>query len=287
MKLKKISLSVPHIIVLALAAVALIAETVFLFSFSYAPLWQVFVPVAVGLLGGAALLLFAGSIRGTAWLSALALAADVLFMNEHGVLGLWIVAVPAVVCILANIVLLDVAATKETVRKFIVSLKRNPSLIPLVMLFVSFLLYSLNLTDMSDTTAKIQGKGMGLCQFAIMLLSLLSMVCMLNAFPRRKKPNIPMIVLMFVMFGIIIYCNIHYSNAVLNALYRPESPIQLNDTTRYIANAYNMLGTHMILVIITAALVALLPVYSKLLKKINTSIAVDDNGQMAQIEINE
>ena len=176
---------------------------------------------------------------------------------------------------------------KEFFRKKIVSLKRNPSIIPLLVLLVSFILYSFNLTVVSNTTAKIQGAGMGLAQFCIMLFSLLSMLCMLNAFPRRKKPNIPMIVLMFVMFGIIIYCNIHYSNAVLNALYRPESPIQLNDTTRYIANAYNMLGTHMILVIITAALVALLPVYSKLLKKINTSIAVDDNGQMAQIEINE
>ena len=38
---------------------------------------------------------------------------------------------------------------------------------------------------------------------------------------------------------------------------------------------------------ITAALVALLPVYSKLLKKINTNVAVEDNGEMAQIEIDD
>jgi len=176
---------------------------------------------------------------------------------------------------------------KEMIRKMIVSLKRNPSIIPLGMLFIAFLYYSLNLTNMSDTTAKIQGMGMGLSQFCIMLFSLLSLVCMLNAFPRRKKPNILMIVLMFVMFAIIIYCDIHYTNAVMAALSRPENPIVLSKETQYIANAYNMLGTHMIMVIVSAALVVLLPVYSKLLRKINTSVEVEGNDAMAEIELND
>lgn len=176
---------------------------------------------------------------------------------------------------------------KEFFRKKIVYLKRNPSIIPLLVLFASFLLYSLNLTDMSDTTAKIQGAGMGLAQFCIMLFSLLSLLCMLNSFPRRKKPNIPMLVLMFCMFAIIIYCDIHYRTGVMAALTRAESPIKLEKATEYIAKAYNMLNTHMILIGTSAALVVLLPVYSKLLKKINTSVAVEDNGAMAQIEIND
>ena len=176
---------------------------------------------------------------------------------------------------------------KEFFRKKIVSLKRNPSIIPLLVLLASFLLYSLNLTDMSDTTAKIQGAGMGLSQFCIMLFSILSMVCMLNAFPRRKKPNIPMLAVMFLMFAVIIYCDIHYCNGIMAALNRAESPIKLEKATEYIAKAYNMLGTHMMLIGVSAALVVLLPVYSKLLKKINTSVAVEDNGTMGQIEIND
>ena len=173
------------------------------------------------------------------------------------------------------------------IRKFIIMLKRNPSVIPLAMMFVSFLVFSLNLTDMSDTTAKIQGKGMGLSQFCIMLFSLLSMVCLLNAFPRRKKANIPMVVLMFVMFGIIIFCDVHYRNVVLAALNRAESPIQIGETTKYIAEAFNMLLTHMILVSVTAALVVLMPVYSKLLKMIKTSVDVEGNDNMSQIEITD
>ena len=176
---------------------------------------------------------------------------------------------------------------KEFIRKKIVSLKRNPSVIPLVMLFISFLYYSLNLTHMSDTTAKVQGMGMGLSQFCIMLFSLLSLVCMLNAFPRRKKPNIPMLVLMFLMFAVIIYCDIHYCGCIMTALNRAESPIKLDKTTAYIASAYNMLNTHMIMMGISAALVVLLPVYTKLLRKINTAVEVEDNGSMNAIELND
>ncbi len=173
---------------------------------------------------------------------------------------------------------------KDSLRKSLVSVKRNPQMIPLVMLFVSFLVYSLNLTHVSDTTARIQGAGMGLCQFAIMLLSLLSMVCLLNAFPRRKKPNIPMIILMMVMFAVIIFCNITYQNAINYALYEQAKPLS---PTKYITAASSMLMVHMILVSVTAVLVLTLPVYSKLLRKINTSIAVEDNGDMAQIEITD
>jgi len=176
---------------------------------------------------------------------------------------------------------------KEFFRKKIVSLKRNPSIIPLLVLLVSFILYSFNLTDVSDTTAKIQGAGMGLAQFCIMLFSLLSMLCMLNAFPRRKKPNIPMIVIMFVMFAIIIFCDIHYRSGIMAAITRAESPIKLEKATEYIAKAYNMLQTHMILVGVSAVLVILLPFYSKLLRKINTSVTVEDNGSMGNIEIND
>ena len=179
------------------------------------------------------------------------------------------------------------SAVKEFFRKQIVTLKRNPQNIPMAMLLISFVYYSLNLTNMSNTTAKIQGVGMGLAQFCIMLFSLLSIVCMLNAFPSRKKPVYPMVALMFVMFGIMIYADIHFCNGIMAALTRAESPIILDVNTLYIANAYNMLQTFMILIGITAVLVLTLPIYSKWIRKINTSVDVEDNGDMAQIEISE
>jgi hypothetical protein len=197
--------------------------------------------------------------------------------------GLWVFGALTVVFRFRSLL----AACWEIIRKGIVALKRNPSLIPLLMLLASFMVYSLNLTHMSDTTALIQGKGMGLCQFCMMLFNMLAMLCMLNAFPRRKKVNIPMLALVFVMFAILVYCDIHYLNGITAALNREVSPIKLTKETEYIAHAFNMLVTYQTMLYVTAGLVVTLPIYSKLIRKIKTSVAVEDNGEMAQIEISE
>ena len=173
----------------------------------------------------------------------------------------------------------------EFLRRFFVALKRQPSIIALVVLLIAFFQYSLNLTHISDTTAKIQGPGMGLCGFATMLFSMLSLVCFLNAFPKRKKPVIPMVVLMFLMFALIIFCDYWYCGLIDNARFREINPIVIDRSTIYIAQAYNVLQNHMVIECIGAALVLLMPLYTKLLRKINTSITVEDNGKLDVIDI--
>ncbi len=173
----------------------------------------------------------------------------------------------------------------EFLRKLFVGLKRRPSIIALIVLLLAFFQYSLNLTHISDTTAKIQGPGMGLCGFATMLFSMLSLVCFLNAFPRRKKPVIAMVVLMLLMFALIIFCDVYYSNLIMNALTRTENPIKLDASTIYIAQAYNVLQTHIVIEAIGVGLILLMPLYSKLLRKINTSVTVEDYGKLEAIDI--
>lgn len=179
------------------------------------------------------------------------------------------------------------SATKmpEFIRKMVVGLKRSPSIIGLLVLVIAFLQYSLNLTHISDTTAKIQGNGMGLCGFATMLFSMLSLVCYLNAFPRRKKPVIPMLVLTFLMLGIILFCDYTYSGLIITALTRAENPIVLDRSTIYIAQAYNVLQDHMTILVVAVVMIVLMPVYSKLIRKINTSVTVEDYGKMGEIDI--
>ena len=155
----------------------------------------------------------------------------------------------------------------------------------LVVLLIAFFQYSLNLTHISDTTAKIQGPGMGLCGFATMLFSMLSLVCFLNAFPRRKKPVVAMVVLMLLMFAVIIFCDVYYSNLIMTALTRTENPITLDATTIYIAQAYNVLQTHIVILGVGVALILLMPLYTKLLRKINTSVTVEDYGKLEAIDI--
>jgi glucan phosphoethanolaminetransferase (alkaline phosphatase superfamily) len=173
----------------------------------------------------------------------------------------------------------------EFIRKSIVSLKRSPQTIPMVFLAIAFLIYSLNLTHISDSTAKIQGQGMGFSGFVTMLFSLLSFVCFLNSFPRRKKPNILMLVLFFLMLGCIIYCDIYYGGRIVAAITREESPISPTGKNAFVAVAQGVVNTHMILVIIGAALLALLPAYAPIIRKINTNIDVAGNSEMGAIDI--
>lgn len=174
----------------------------------------------------------------------------------------------------------------ETLRKFIVSLKRKPQNIAMAALVVSFLVYSLNLTSISNTTAKIQGTGMGFTGFCTMLFSILSFVCFLNAFPYRKKANVPMLVLMFGMFAIVAGCDWYYLGAISRAITRAESPISPVDFP-YVAKAQAVLHWHMVLLGVTTLLVITLPVYRKALRKIKTSVDVEDNGRLDAIDITD
>ena len=170
----------------------------------------------------------------------------------------------------------------EFLRKIVVALKRRPQTIPLIVFGVAFLIYSLNLTHISHTTARIQGQGMGLYGFITMLFSMLSFVCFSNSFPKRKKPNVPMLALMFAMNAAVIFCDIRYRGLINTALTRTENPIALEP---YIEKAQSMLGTHIIVLCSGVLLVVLLPVYSKMLRSIKTSIIVEDNGKIGEIDI--
>ncbi len=175
----------------------------------------------------------------------------------------------------------------ECLRRCCVGLKRRPSMIALSVLIIALLQYSMNLSHISNTTARIQGSGMGLCSFATMLFSILSLVCCLNAFPRRKKPVTPMLVLMFIMFAVIIGCDIRYRDLIMTALNRADDPIRLDASTAYIAYAFNALQVHILLVGTGAVLVALLPLYSGLLGKIKTPVTVEDNERIGGITMED
>lgn len=190
---------------------------------------------------------------------------------------------------------------KEFFRKFLVGLKRNPQNVALFIMLVSFLTYSLNLTKFSDATAYIQLAPMGLCQFVSMLFSILGMVCFLNAFPKRQKIRWVMIGIMFAMIAAIIAVDIVYcikvNQGVSNIIGRYATEAAGNEAAyaEKVATLYekhpellvvnDILIAQMVLIGISALLVALLPVYRPLLKKINTSIDVEGNDDMSEIEL--
>ena len=177
---------------------------------------------------------------------------------------------------------------REFIRKSVVSLKRKPQRIPFVAMIWSFLWYSFSLSSVSNTTAKINGPGMGLYGFVTMLFSMLSLLCFMNAFPHRKKVNKVMLCLMFLMVGAVIFCDIMYRSMILRAIVASPSnpsPIEVTANTIYIKNAYSMLGMHIIFLAISCGLTALLPVYGPLIRKIKTSVDVESYGKMDAIEL--
>jgi hypothetical protein len=174
---------------------------------------------------------------------------------------------------------------KEMWRKFLVALKRKPQTIGLVALTLTYLYYALHLTTISNTTAKIQGSGMGLAGFCTMLFSILSFLCYMNAYPTRKPVNIKFFVLLLVMFGIIAFADYYYLQQIYASLTRPVNPIVVTQNTIYIAYAEYYLRMHLIFLVVTLVLILLLPVYSKMLRKIKTSVEVEDNGDIGEIDI--
>ena len=176
---------------------------------------------------------------------------------------------------------------KEFCRKRLVALKRKPHMIPLVMLALAFIYYSFNLSQIANTTALINGPHMGLAEFGTMLFSTLSLVCFLNAFPHRKKVNVPMLALMVLMVCALIFFDTYYGGRITAAITRTENPIDPTGRNIFVSNARSVLSVHRILLVISLALTALLPVYKPLLKKINTNIDIEGSGDMAAIDISQ
>jgi len=174
---------------------------------------------------------------------------------------------------------------REFWRKRLVALKRKPSNIALFVMGIAFIYYTFNLTQISNTTALINGPHMGLTGFITILLSTLSLVCFLNSFPHRKKVNIPMLVLMLLMVAAVIFCDYYYGNCITTAITREENRIDPSGANSFILAARTVTNVHMIILCVGIALVALLPIYGKALKKINTNIDIEGNGGMQKIDI--
>lgn len=174
---------------------------------------------------------------------------------------------------------------KEFIRKFFVSLKRRPQNIPLVALALAFLVYSLNLTSIANTTALINTPNMGQCEFAAMLFSILAFVCFLRSFPKRQKPKLLMLGLLFLMIIGLVFVDSVYLTRINEAMTRSDNPVVINADNAFITASQSVVTAHIVLLAVCAVLILALPVYSKILRKINTSIDVEGNEDIEAIDI--
>jgi cytochrome bd-type quinol oxidase subunit 2 len=166
----------------------------------------------------------------------------------------------------------------EWVRKRLVMLKRRPHYIPLLMMIISSLVFNIRLTPFSNTTALINEPWMGFCLFVIVLCSYLSIISFMTAFPQRKKPRIVSIVLVCLMLLISIAGQFIFLYFIRYGTELKPNPIAITPARSYVNVARLVSIIHIVLLIMSLLLIFTLPIYRKLLKKIDTSIQLEETN---------
>lgn len=198
------------------------------------------------------------------------------------------------------------AGLKERFRKFIVKLKIKPQIIPLFFMLISSLVFLLGLRSFSVSISEYKtsilpasafGKEMmnfsGLCIFVNTLFSLLVLMLMLWSFPKRKKPNKVMLVLTFVFMAVLIVMDIMYylQMYAMNNDIAKMFGISVNEYLKeyhtkgnFILSSFTVTWVHIAFVGVTFVLLATLPLYKKLLRKINTKKAIESTQLKEEID---
>lgn len=210
---------------------------------------------------------------------------------------------------------------KEWFRKQLVNLKRKPQNIALLVLAISSIFYLLSLSTLSPgPTQDFSGTTwLGFCIFVNALFSILVLVLYLGIFPKYPKVNkktgkksyisIPKIVLTVLFMAVMIAMDILYYMILIGTMKGNEakffstaaeaqkyiqyltpgfdvSTMEGNLNAKpYLLASLSVSIAHIVLVGISAILLATLPLYKKLILKINTSKIVDFNENQEVIDI--
>lgn len=180
------------------------------------------------------------------------------------------------------------AGVKERFRKFIVKLKHKPHIIPLVILLITSIVYLCILNSLSYLVSKISGvDSAGICIFVNTLASILVLLVFLNAFPKRKKPNIIMIVITFVVMALIFALDLVFYFKVTDYCVKAYGGMTvdfLDDAYPVVYAALNNTIAHAVLIGISILTLAFLPLYKMGIKKINTKKVIAENVIKEEID---
>lgn len=172
------------------------------------------------------------------------------------------------------------AGIKEWFRKFIVKLKRKTQIIPLFFTFITSFVFLCMIGTFSQMIEVNTGvTSVGICMFVTTLASILILPLFLNAFPKNKKPVIPFIVAVFVVFALIIAMDVIF-------LVNMQNFLSKNDLTTmpFYEESRTSLIAHLVLVSICVVVFALLPLYKKGINMINTKKVVESNDFSDEID---
>lgn len=196
------------------------------------------------------------------------------------------------------------AKVKEFFRKRAVGIKRKPQNIAFLYLAIVTIYNLITLTTFSNAviTYSMRVEWVGLMVFMTTLFSILILVSYLNAFPKMKKHNsklvitmtesgvklhinLLMVAIVVLMAVIMIVCNIVYYN-LMQPFYQTEFVNKVNDDGvslmysaggKLINSTFKLCIVHVVLLGVFLVLFLALPLYRKLIMKIDTSKVVEGN----------
>ncbi|MDE6442162.1 MAG: hypothetical protein K2L12_05380 [Clostridia bacterium] len=180
------------------------------------------------------------------------------------------------------------ANLKERWRKFLVNTKRKPQRLAFFVLLVSTIIWMFGIVYFGQATIYDNVAGMGLCIFVNTMFSILTLLLFMNTFPKRAKHmNYIMLGLTFAFMAVMITCDIvWYLNCYpvhMNA-YNTATSQSVLDAVEPGLKAFPLVITHLIFVCISVVMLATLPLYSKLIMKINTSKVIEENKLSEEID---
>lgn len=182
------------------------------------------------------------------------------------------------------------AGVKEWFRKFTVKLKHKTHMIPLVVVLIASLIYLCSLNTLSIALDDIRGiDSAGICMFVNTLVSILVLLVFLNAFPKRKKTNIVMLVGVFVLLALLLALDIVFYFKVVNFAKDSASKVFMTLDEYYadhpmIMPALDKVIVHAVFVGISILALAFLPLYKMGINKINTRKVVAENEIKEEID---
>ena len=202
------------------------------------------------------------------------------------------------------------AKVKERLRRFAVKLKRKPQMIVLLFVLITSVVYLLGLRSFSKAVYAFPTSNlpdtvfgseiinfMGICVFINTLFSFLVLMLVLWSFPKRKKPNVVMLVLSFVFMAVLIVFDILYYVQIyglcadqIGSTLRADVMYYLTNQNKtagsYIISSFNYTWAHVALTGLSIVLLATLPLYKKLLMKINTKKVIESTEIKGEIDTN-
>nr|MCR5742090.1 hypothetical protein [Gammaproteobacteria bacterium] len=143
----------------------------------------------------------------------------------------------------------------------------------LLFMVITLLVYNLNLTCMSNSVSLINTPGMGFILFVTTLFSMLSVISYLGAFPRHKPVKKFAIILAVAMLVASIGLDVVFHYFVRYATMVKEDAIAPTADT---IKAMSVCITHIVFLAITVILTVTMPLYKKLIQKIDTSVQTDE-----------